>query len=335
MKRRLGIVFLVITMAVISSCVRDYSITMNFGAKKYFDSWVKVHCPDAKMTKLGAYIMEDEPGTGVLVGDVEEHPYIYLTYKTMDLDGNIADYTDSTVAKQMHEFNNSTYYGPKVLSRLNNNLNAGFEDVIKDMRVGGKRKAVVPGWLSVTDRYSTAQEYLDKCTGDDVIYELEIVDAVLDITQAQIDSIERYLSHNLHKTDSTAWGFYYIQTCPPTDTTSFKPDDAVYINYTGRLLNGKVFDTSVKDTAKRYGLDLAGSYNDIKIKIAENYTDYTMGDGNSGGMIDGFSYCLSRMRTGEKGIAVFTSNHGYQGNDSEKIPAFSPLRFDIEMIGKK
>ena len=41
------------------------------------------------------------------------------------------------------------------------------------------------------------------------------------------------------------------------------------------------------------------------------------------------------MKKGEKGIAIFYSNMGYKDQASSNIPAFSPLRFDLEMIGLK
>ena len=45
------------------------------------------------------------------------------------------------------------------------------------------------------------------------------------------------------KTDTTQVdGFYYKQLQAPSDTTSFPKDTTIYINYTGRLLNGLVFD---------------------------------------------------------------------------------------------
>jgi FKBP-type peptidyl-prolyl cis-trans isomerases 1 len=40
------------------------------------------------------------------------------------------------------------------------------------------------------------------------------------------------------------------------------------------------------------------------------------------------------MKTGEKGVCIFYSELGYKGTGKGNIPAFSPLRFEIEMIGK-
>lgn len=334
MKLRSAIVFIAAAMVLVSSCVKDHTITKNFATKRYFDSWVKTNYPGAGMTDLGAYILADSPGSGALVGTPDDNSFVFISYKSMNLDGSITGYTDSTTAKQMHEFDRTAYYGPEVSYRGSSAMKAGLEDVIKDMRVGGKRKAAIPGWLMVTDRYATAQEYLDNCTGTDAVYELEVTGVTSDIAQFQVDSIERYISHKLHKVDSLAFGFYYIQTCPPSDTATFKQGDVVHINYTGSLLSGLVFDTSIKDTAKVHGLDLTRSYGATSVTIGEDYTKYALNGGSEGNMITGFAYCLSLMKAGEKGIAVFTSDWGYQNSATTSIPAYSPLRFEIEMIGK-
>ena len=143
----------------------------------------------------------------------------------------------------------------------------------------------------------------------------------------------------MERVDSTMFGYYYKQVNPPSDTTTFPKDTTFYINYTGRLLDGKVFDTSIEDTAKVYGLYSAKkTYAPKYVNMKENYKDITMGASSSetgSTLVDGFSYCLSKMRTGEKGICIFYSDLGYKGSGSGMIPAFSPLRFDIEMIGTK
>lgn len=334
MKHKSAIVFIAAAMVLVSSCVKDQTITKNFATKRYFDSWVRTNYPKAEMTGLGAYILDNTPGSGALVGTPDDNSFIFLKYKTTDLDGSITAYTDSVTAKQMHEFDRTAYYGPAISFRGANALQAGLEDVIRDMRVGGKRKAAIPGWLMVTDRYETAEEYLNNCTGTDTVYELEVTGVTSDIFQFQVDSIERYISHNLHKVDSLAAGFYYIQTCPPSDTASFKQGDAVRINYTGSLLNGLVFDTSIRDTAKVHGLDLSRSFGSCSVTIGEDYTKYALNGGSEGNLITGFAYCLSLMKSGEKGIAVFTSDWGYKNSATASIPGYSPLRFEIEMIGK-
>ena len=113
-------------------------------------------------------------------------------------------------------------------------------------------------------------------------------------------------------------------------------DTTIYINYTGRLLNGRVFDTTVADTAKMYGI-YSSSKTYSPISVQYNHDDYTgiTITSNKTSVIDGFSYMLWRMGPFEEGTGIFLSKLGYASSGSgSAIPAYSPLRFDIEVVEK-
>ena len=78
MKHRSAIVFIAAAMVLVSSCVKDHTITKNFATKRYFDSWVKTNYPGAGMTDLGAYILADSTGSGALVGTPDDNSFIFL-----------------------------------------------------------------------------------------------------------------------------------------------------------------------------------------------------------------------------------------------------------------
>ena len=321
-----------------ASCAKNEASGLNDAGKRYLESWIKIHHPGAVKDGLGIYILDETPGSGKAAGKAEDYPYAYITYTASDLDGNIKESTDADVAKQLGSFNEGNYYGPIILLRNSTAMTAGQEMVLNPMRVGGSRTAVIPGWFNTSSyRYETEDDYLKNISGDDSILSITLHDVISDITKWQLDSIDRYMARTFtHPKDSLKYGFYYYQLIPPSDTTSFSSSDAVYINYTGRLLNGKVFDTTYEKTAKDAGIySTSSTYEPLKVNLAEEYSDYSMTTGSStAGFVDGFSYCLSLMKTGERGICIFYSDLGYQGTAKGNIPAFSPLRFEIEMIGK-
>lgn len=319
---------------MISSCARPAIVGVNDANVKYFNAWLKKYYPDAKKTDPGIYILEDEPGSGSTIGSVEDYPFIYISYTCYDLLGNITETTDSTLCKQLGTFKQSSYYGPSVRSREQSSMTAGLEAMLSGMRIGGSRKAIIPGWLATSYRFDTEQGYINNTTGNDGIYEVKVVDVIADLPKWQIDSIERYMVRNLEKKDSLKYGFYYIQTKAPTDTAKIKSSESVSVNYTGRLLNGSVFDTTDKNLAKDSGIYNASStYEARTVTMAEEYSDISMTiDSSSSSLIDGFSYCLSKMKKGEKGIALFISTLGYSSTAKDAIPAYSPLRFDIEIL---
>ena len=336
---RFGILVIAASAALCFSCVRSEQSGINDANKRYFDAWMKINHPDAIRDGLGIYILDETTGKGVKAGNLDDYPYACISYTVSDLDGNITETTDAGVAKQIGTYDTSSnYYGPVVRMRNSTALSAGQEMVIDNMYIGGTRKAVIPGWFNTTTtRASTEQEYLDNVTGTDIIMTLTLHDVIKDLTVWQIDSIASYLSKNYKQpVDSLKYGFYYIQTQAPSDTTTIDRDATVYINYTGMLLNGDVFDTSISEVAKDAGIySSSKSYTPMTVTLNEDYEEITTttSSGSTGSLVKGFSYCVSLMKTGEKGTCIFYSDLGYEASAQDKIPAYSPLRFDIEMIG--
>ena len=152
--------------------------------------------------------------------------------------------------------------------------------------------------------------------------------------------MERYTARMMNDVDSTFYGYYYQQLKEPTDTTTFPRDTTFYINYIGRLLNGQVFDTTIEDTAKFYGIySSSKTYKPQMVKLNETYTEITLGGSSSSDgstTIDGFAYCLSKLKSYEKGICAFYSALGYKYSGSGNvIPKFAPLTFEIEIVDKE
>jgi FKBP-type peptidyl-prolyl cis-trans isomerase FklB len=166
----------------------------------------------------------------------------------------------------------------------------------------------------------------------------------------QIDSIVRFFDNDkvtiggtpadqifagMAEADSVKTGFFYKQLAAPQDTTSFKKDTVLYINYTGKLLNGLVFDTNIERVAKDNNLySSSKTYEPMQINWAEKYEDLTMTSSKSD-MIPGFAMTLWQMRSMEKGVGIFYSNYGYGVSGSgSSIPGYAPLIFEIELVAK-
>ena len=325
-----------ITAAVISmwSCTKAPVIENNLLAKRYFDAWVKANHPEAGTTALGTRILSDIPGNGELIGDPEKTPFVYCTYRSTDLEGNISKTTSEQDAKQLGTYDETSYYGPRIVYRGSNYLDAGVSDMMETMRVGGTRTAAIPGWLMSKKSYKSADDYYKNESGSNAIYTFTIEEAISDIVKWEIDSLDSFMKHQYPGVDSTSYGYYYIKLEEPLDTTEFDKGKSVYINYTGRLLNGKVFDSTILDTCKDNHLYVAGkTYSPTELKWYDE-DDEKITFSGGGSMINGFEKCISGMKAGERGICIFYSTLGYGIDGSgEKIPAFSPLMFEIQMLG--
>lgn len=333
----------------VAGCAKKATEGANDAAKKYFDAWLITNYPEAVKVDPGYYIVSETPGTGATAGTVEDNYFARAAYTTYNLDGDIQLTTDEKVAQQLGTYSKGIYYGPKVMVRGELGMTAGLDAAISRMKAGGRAKIIIPGWLNSSGtqsssyyypRYDSEEEYLKKCTGTDVIYDITLVESFNDVAEWETDSLARYVEHYMPGTDTLKYGYYYRQTQAPaagTDSLSF--GDVVLVNYVGRLLNGQVFDTNIADTAKFYNIYSASkSYGTQTVYIdTDDYTNIKFGTSSEGSdVIDGFAYCLSQMTVGEKATCVFYSGYGYSYSGSgDAIPGYCPLRFDIEIVSKQ
>lgn len=328
--------FLIVVAALCCiSCAKTEQEKKNKAEQSYFEAWIRVNYPDAKKTFPGLYIIDDQPGSGELVGDPKDSTFLEADFTISTLDGQYVTYTYEELAKQLGVYDKKAHYGPKLMGFGEGATYAGAEYTFNTMRVGGRRKAVIPGWLITMNRYDSEQGYIDNITGTNYIYDVTILSKVENETKWEVDSIGRYLQRNFGRSvsDSLKYGFYYIQTKAPRDTARYKNDSTFYINYIGRRLDGQVFDTTIKDTARMYGIFSPDKkYEPVSIKYNDVYSSITL-SGSS--VIDGFAYALYQMRPYESCTAVFISALGYSSSSQTYIPEYSPLRFDISIVDKE
>ncbi|MEP6646630.1 MAG: FKBP-type peptidyl-prolyl cis-trans isomerase [Saprospiraceae bacterium] len=125
-----------------------------------------------------------------------------------------------------------------------------------------------------------------------------------DDDQAKTDDalIQQYLAdHNL-QADKTSSGLYYIINVPGNNQHPILADN-VHIAYTGSLLNGNVFDSSLSST---FPLD---------------------------NLIEGMKEGILLFGKGGEGKLIMPSTLGYGKSAKQGIPANSVLIFDITLIG--
>ncbi len=113
--------------------------------------------------------------------------------------------------------------------------------------------------------------------------------------------IEEYITANNLQAESTASGLYYVIDEPGTNGHPTL-QDAVEIAYTGSLLNGDIFDSSVSSTFYLHQLIL------------------------------GWQEGIPLFGEGGKGLLIIPSHLGYGDNSYPGIPANSVLVFNIHLI---
>ncbi len=125
---------------------------------------------------------------------------------------------------------------------------------------------------------------------------------------------------------STPSGLYYKVI---KEGTGPKPTvgQTVNIDYAGYLANGKLFDSSIEEIAKKHGV-----YN-----AQRQYAPYGVVYGPAGRVIEGWKEGLTLMNVGDKLQLIIPPNLGYgaRGMGNGLIPANSWLIFDVEMVSIK
>lgn len=127
--------------------------------------------------------------------------------------------------------------------------------------------------------------------------------------------IQEYLAENDIEAQRTASGLYYYFVEQTDDNERPEPPDSVTVHYTGRELDGNIFDSSVfRDEPFGFRIGL-------------------------GRVIDGWDEGLELMSRGDKAVLIIPSHLAY-GADGVQDPStrtfrirpYSTLIFDIELL---
>lgn len=331
-----------------AACVSDNKPTSGEQAKSYLEIWMarwnQENGKDVKPDALGMYILDDIPGPANAKEWDASIPYTYASTTIRTLSGTITSTDDASLAKQLGTFAESYYYGPKVFTTGSSYSYAGLDQLLTGMRVGGTRTMVIPAWMLTTSRYSTIEDYLEACSSTtSYIYTVTLADQFEDVTQWEKQRIADYVNANhpgatstkfpdLEEDDGTYW---FI-----TDASGFSEENRreetasnLKLNYTGRRLDGQVFDTTVEKTAIDFDIyNSSNSYTPGNVGFSATWSDITLNSSSS--LIEGFKAGLSMMWwAGQKATVIFTSSHGYSATGSgNAIPGYCPILFELELV---
>jgi FKBP-type peptidyl-prolyl cis-trans isomerase FkpA len=144
------------------------------------------------------------------------------------------------------------------------------------------------------------------------------------IKAAELTDANKYVADHKLILKTTPSGLRYVITKPSVKPRPLK-GDTLLVNYAGRTINDKVFDSSIESVAKAAGLQQPGrNYEPIQVIVG------------TGGVIPGWDEGLLLLNEGSKATFVIPSALGYgpqgQGDD---IKPYSTLIFDVELVKVK
>ncbi len=258
----------------------------------------------------GLYFMESKVGTGnkPKTGDM-----VKINFTVSLLDG-----------KEL--FSTLKNGGPMPVEYGKPFENKGFEEAIGLMKKGGTAKLIVPSVLAFGEQgrgqmvapYTTLL-YDVELVGiqSKAAYEKEKAAAQKIQEQAAANAktdepvlLQKYLKDNKISAKPTASGLYFIDLKKGNGAKAAK-GKSVSVHYTGRLLNGNVFDSSV----------------------GKKPFDFVLGQGQ---VIPGWDEGVAMMSVGGKAKLIIPSSLAYGAQAmGDKLPAYSTLVFEVELLGVK
>src|SRR5690606_13202810 len=143
-------------------------------------------------------------------------------------------------------------------------------------------------------------------------------------TATDIKLLEDYIAeNNLNATKTESGLFYVIEEAG--DGPEVEQGTTVAVSYTGYLLDGTVFDTSLAEVAKQSNTFMEGRpYEPIEFQVG------------TGRVIPGWDEGLQYVRKGSKAKLLIPSTLAYGDRQaSEVIKANSVLVFDVEVTDVK
>lgn len=146
------------------------------------------------------------------------------------------------------------------------------------------------------------------------------------IKQLEIDTqlIEDYIAEKNIKATRTESGLYYVIEQEGTGA-KIETGDLAFVHYAGYLLDGTIFDTSIKDVAQETGVyneqrDNMGGYGPLEVQVGE------------GRVIPGWDEGLGLLKKGDKAKFLIPSTLAYGARETGgTIKANSVLIFDVEI----
>lgn len=148
------------------------------------------------------------------------------------------------------------------------------------------------------------------------------------IFERDIQKIEQYVTQNpiasVKEAIDGGTGIRIYWTLQSGSGHKVALGDTVSVNYTGKLLDNAVFDTSIESVARANNL----------FNSNRDYEPFRFIIGR-GMVIPGFEFGVFNMEKGDKATIIMPSLYGYGSSGEGRIPPNAPLIFELELVDIK
>lgn len=244
-------------------------------------------------------------------------------------------FADEIVPELVHD-------GPGVLSMAN----SGPATNGSQFFITHKETPWLNGRHTVFGHVVSGQDVVNAIQQDDVIESVEIVaeteaakkfnaKQAFDETRAEAEkkkaaaaeaakkAFSDYIANNHPNAKKTASGLYYDITSKGSGKQAVAGKLAS-VNYTGKFLDGKVFDTSSEEVAKASGNHNPNrKYQPIEFPLGQRR------------VIPGWDEGVQLLKEGDKAVFIIPANLAYGSRGAGPIKPNTPLVFDVELVAVK
>ncbi len=247
-----------------------------------------------KKTASGLYYTVSAEGHG---NNIAAGKTVNVNYTGMFLDGKKFDSNTDSAFHHMQPFNLEVGKG-KVIK--------GWDEGLQLLKTGSKARFYIPSGLAYGSQDRSPQIPANSI----LVFDVEILDLP---DQSEIDDklIQEYIAKNKLQATKTPSGLYYVITQKGVGNNA-TPGKKVTMNYTGKTLDGKVFDSNTDP-----------AFNHVQPFI------FPLGQGQ---VIRGWDEGVQLLKMGSKATFLIPSGLAYGANGTGPIPANAVLLFDVELV---
>jgi FKBP-type peptidyl-prolyl cis-trans isomerase len=298
--------------SLITIHVKLYEIMTSEGMKKKEEELLKKYLADQKImiqpSESGIYYIEQVKGTGV---KIDSGCMVRMNLKVSLIDGK--QLFSSAERPEPIRFRYGKQFDTPGINEALGKMSGGTKATVivpsKNAWGEGGKGALIPPFSTLI--YEV--DIVDVQSKDD--YEKEQVRKKFveslkrdSLRVAEAQNLKKYLADQKITAKPTTSGLYYIEKVKGTGTQPVA-GDKVKVHYTGTLLNGKKFDSSV-DRNQPF--------------------EFTLGKGQ---VIKGWDEGIALMKKGGKATLIVPFNIAYgERSMGSDIPAFATLVFEVELL---
>ncbi len=249
--------------------------------------------------------LKDNPGTPAKVGDIIKVHFSLSTEKDSLLRSTFKEGNAAEMPLQKANFKGSLEEGLALMSAGDS---ASFL-INSDSLFVKMFNSTVPPFIRKGSNMIFVIKMVSAMSQED--YKKELARVAAESIAKEDKLIQEYIVKNNLQAIKTNSGLYYVQKVAGTGTQA-AAGKTVSVHYTGMLLNGTKFDSSV-DRGQPFEFGLG-----------------------AGQVIAGWDEGIALMKVGEKGLLLIPSGLGYGARGSAgAIPPNATLIFEVELMGVK